>query len=387
MKAAFVFDTVLIKEKNNFYGMTLTYDFFKKRYLSIYDKIIVITRYKEKKEEFGNISGYKKTNGKNVEVTPIRLYRDVPDAIKNYSKIYVELLNILNNVDVVIVRMPSILGMFACKICQDRAKNYIVEMVACPWDNYMNHARFGGKILAPFMFFMTKKCVKNAPKVIYVTNRFLQKRYPTKGMQCACSDVILKSLNGKDILSKRIEKIKESNVKCLNLCTVANVGLKYKGQKYVIKAISELNKCGYNFKYYLIGNGNQAKLRKLVNKERIQNNVIFVGSLPHDEIFHKLQEMDIYIQPSLQEGLPRALIEAMSVGLPCFGSTAGGIPELLEENVIFKKKSVRQIKQYLRTITKDALIDMVKRNYKVATKYDYNNLYEKRLNFYKSDFK
>ena len=42
-----------------------------------------------------------------------------------------------------------------------------------------------------------------------------------------------------------------------------------------------------------------------------------------------LNDVDIYIQPSRQEGLPRALIEAMSRGCPAFGSTAGGIPELL----------------------------------------------------------
>jgi len=42
-----------------------------------------------------------------------------------------------------------------------------------------------------------------------------------------------------------------------------------------------------------------------------------------------LDDVDIYIQPSRQEGLPRALIEAMSRGCPAVGSTAGGIPELL----------------------------------------------------------
>ena len=44
MKAAFIFDTILaIDENNNYFGMTLNYDFFKERYLTMFDSIIVIT--------------------------------------------------------------------------------------------------------------------------------------------------------------------------------------------------------------------------------------------------------------------------------------------------------------------------------------------------------
>ena len=42
----------------------------------------------------------------------------------------------------------------------------------------------------------------------------------------------------------------------------------------------------------------------------------------------------VYIQPSRIEGLPRALIEAMSRGCACVGSSVGGIPELLNNQYI-----------------------------------------------------
>ena len=49
MKALFVFDTVLqVDEKNNYWGQTLTYDFFKKRYLPMFDEMIISTRVKNK---------------------------------------------------------------------------------------------------------------------------------------------------------------------------------------------------------------------------------------------------------------------------------------------------------------------------------------------------
>ena len=51
--------------------------------------------------------------------------------------------------------------------------------------------------------------------------------------------------------------------------------------------------------------------------------------------------IDIYVQPSKQEGLPRAVIEAMSRGCPVLGTDIAGIPELIQERCLFKKGSVK----------------------------------------------
>ena len=264
----------------------------------------------------GNISGYRITNGENVTVNPIKSYKEIPDIILNKAKVEKELEEVIKGSDIVIARMPSILGLTACKICEKLNKRYLVEMVACAWDNYINHTNPIGKIIAPFMYIETKKCLKNAPEVLYVTNEFLQRRYPSFKKQIACSDVILEKIDD-NILNERIDKIKNSNENIIKLCTVANVGLKYKGQKYVIKAISKLNsRENRKYKYYLVGNGNEIALKRLAKKYKVEEDCIFVGSKAHLEVFEILKDIDIYVQPSLQEGLPRALLEAMSVACP-----------------------------------------------------------------------
>ena len=63
-----------------------------------------------------------------------------------------------------------------------------------------------------------------------------------------------------------------------------------------------------------------------------------------------LTDSDIYIQPSLQEGLPRAVVEAMSTALPCIGFNTGGIPELLEPEYIVKLKNVDGIVQRIKIL-------------------------------------
>lgn len=382
MKAAFIFDTVLaLDDKQNYWGMTLNNDFFKDRYLIMFDSIVVVTRVKDKYLVKG-AEGYRMVNGENIYVSPINEYNKIPDAIFKKGKIISKLKKIITEVDKVIIRMPSVLGIFASEICRKQKKDYIIEMVACPWDGYKNHTNNFGKIIAPYMYLKTKKCIQKAPKVLYVTNVFLQKRYPTKGKQCACSDVVLREMET-EILNKRIENLKGKDFKSLKLCTIANVGMKYKGHKYVFEALSKLKKLGKNYKYYLIGNGDQSYLKKYAQKLKIEDNIFFLGSLPHNEVFNKLEEMDIYIQPSLQEGLPRALIEAMSVGMPAIGSDVGGIPELIDKKMIFKRKKVRDLIKLLNILNEEIMIENAEKNFNEAKRYLSKNLNEKRIKFYK----
>lgn len=382
MKALFVFDTVLqIDEKSNYWGQTLTYDFFKQRYLPMFDEMIISTRVKIKNNNDNN-KGYKITNGKNITIRPIKNYKDIPDAVKNRKKIIEEIDEVVKAVDCLVVRMPSVLGMFAIESANRHQKKVVVEMVACAWDGYMNHVRIGGKILAPVMYLLTKKYISKSPYVVYVTNEFLQKRYPNTHCNIGCSDVVIKKV-AVDCINNKKEYLKHVDCKNLKIVTVASVQLKYKGQQYVMKAISNLRKYGYNVHYYLIGGGDNTRLKKISKKYNVEENVIFMGSFPHNKVFNLLSEMDLYIQPSLQEGLPRAMIEAMSVGMPIIGSNAGGIPELIDKSCIFKKKSVNEIVSIIRKIDNEFLLTQSQKNYLNSKKFDKDSLNNRRNEFYK----
>ncbi|BCP62262.1 glycosyltransferase [Streptococcus suis] len=384
MKVAFIFDTVLVENDSDFYGMTLNYDFFASRYLSMFDSMIVSTRVVSSARAKGDVSGYKIVNGPSVEVIPIRTYRDIPDAIRNRKKIIGELEEVIAKSDKVIIRMPSVLGMFATQICKKLKKDYLIELVACPWDGYINHTNPIGKLLAPIMYFKTKGVVSNAPNVLYVTNDFLQRRYPTNGKSCGCSDVVINEINDLDLQS-RLNKINSLDFdKKIILGTVANVGMKYKGHRYVFEAIYELKKLGKNFEYRLIGNGDQTRLRTLVKKLGLEQEVIFLGSLPHKEVFEELKAIDVYIQPSLQEGLPRAVVEAMSLACPVIGSNAGGMPELISQSMIFEKRKVGQLINILKTMNKETLVVESKNNFNKAKEFEDNKLTKIRQRFYSS---
>ncbi len=281
--------------------------------------------------------------------------------------------------DAVIVRLPSFIGPVAIKLVKKHCKPYMVEMVSCPWDALWNHG-FCGKILAPYMYGMTKYLVARAPRVAYVTESFLQSRYPTKGKTLACSDVELCCVDLEDLdrRKKQFQKTKE----VITIGTIGAVDVKYKGQKYVIKALAELKKEGKLFRYEMVGGGNNRYLQTLAKKYGVEKQIRFIGSLSHDEVFKWLRQIDLYIQPSKQEGLPRALVEAMSTGAPAIGATTGGIPELLPATNLFAKGNVGALCQCLRKVEHQWLMYQSEYSIEKAKGYRKHDLDQKREAFY-----
>lgn len=277
------------------------------------------------------------------------------------------------NTGFAIVRLPSFIGVTALHYLKKFKKKYMIEIVGCPFDAFWNYGNLQGKIIAPIMYLINKYYVRQANNVLYVSNEFLQKRYPNKKNNIGCSDVNIGKISEEN-LKKRIEKIeskKENDV--IKIGLIGSLNVKYKGHKIAIKAISKL-KDKYNIELHFLGAGNKDDWKNLIKKCNAEKNVIFDGTLPSgQEVYNWMDELDIYIIPSLTEGMPRSLIEAMSRACPCIGTNVGGIPELLEKDMIIKNK-YNQLA--------DRIEILLNNNRKMKEKA-YNNFY-KSLKFQKS---
>ncbi|SIS82759.1 glycosyltransferase family 4 protein [Salimicrobium salexigens] len=387
MEVLFCHDGPLRKdEQGNYYGTAHNDDTFK-RYYNIADNVSVAIRVNDisKSEAKKDLSKITVSPFEVVECPNVSSLKGILIKRKKTREIIKEA--VLNS-DYVVVRLPSVIGFIGIDFAKKLNKPYLVEMVACPWDAFWNHS-WKGKVVAPFMYFATKKRVKNARYTVYVTNNFLQNRYPTKGEYVNCSNVSLNNFDD-SVYYNRINKIKNLNDESkIIIGTTAAVNVRYKGQKYIIEALGELKKSGIqNFEYQLVGGGDQSYLKSIAEKHNVLEQVKFFGSMPHSKVFDWLERIDIYAQPSRQEGLPRGLIEAMSKGLPAFGANTAGIPELLNEDFIFSntKRNIKEICDILISFDKNLMLYQAEINFEESKKYNKETIEERRRKFF-SKFK
>lgn len=288
------------------------------------------------------------------------------------------------SIDFMICHVPSDNSYHAIFWAKKLGIPYLSIVVGCSWDAMWNYD-WRGKLLALPAFLRLRNVVARSPYAIYVTKEFLERRYPCKGKTTNASNVQIPIFDD-SILEDRIDRINNSNDECIKLVTVADVDVRYKGQEYVIKALSRLKgKSSINYHYYLIGGGNPAFLRNIAHRYCIQDNIHFVGPLSHDNVLKQLDSMDICIHPSKQEGLPRALIEAMSRALPAIGTKVAGIPELLSQQSLVRKGSVTDIvNAVLRLSNKKIMLEEARRNFNVASDYSIDVINARRQAFIQS---
>jgi len=114
--------------------------------------------------------------------------------------------------------------------------------------------------------------------------------------------------------------------------TIANL-YPEKGLPYLVKAAKIIQKHELvpNMVFIVIGEGRQrAKLEKMIKERRLENKFFLPGALPQASRY--LPAFDAFALPSIKEGLPYTILEALAAGLPIIASLVGGIPEIIQNN-------------------------------------------------------
>ena len=110
------------------------------------------------------------------------------------------------------------------------------------------------------------------------------------------------------------------------LVTTSRLSLK-NGVDDLIRSLSFLP---YNYKALIIGQGeDREKLVDLTEQNNLKDRVVFLGSRTHDELPELLHVSDVFVRPSLSEGLGNSFLEAMAAEIPIVGTPVGGIPDFL----------------------------------------------------------
>lgn len=110
-------------------------------------------------------------------------------------------------------------------------------------------------------------------------------------------------------------------------------------------------------KLVILGNGPlEAELKAQVNSLKLFNRVHFLGYIPHVELPPYLHISDIFVRPSLSEGLGNSFLEAMAAGLPVIATNVGGIADFLvdgETGLVCEVGNPKSIAQKVEKLMKD----------------------------------
>ena len=352
------------------------------RYLCFFEKITVVGRVLSDDQH-----GVKEANlasGDKVTFVDLPYYIGPVEYIKERRGIEKKLRRVLVPGHAYICRVPGQIGSMAAAILARRGIPYGVEVVGDPWDVFapgsIKH------VLRPWFRYngrrVLRRVVKKASVALYVTNQRLQARYPVREgvFQVGVSDV---KVDAATVPTTFHVLMKEPSV--FKLISVGSLEQMYKAPDVVLKAVKLLRDRGINCELTWLGDGRfRNEMIALADNLGIASQVHFVGNVSSQEVLHYLSDSDLFLLVSRTEGLPRALIEAMAMGLPCIGSNVGGIPELLEESVIVEKGQESDLADKVELMYRDIAFTnrQAERNYKEAKNYYDEVLDKKRALFF-----
>lgn len=372
MQALFVHDHIFLKSKSGEIYSPGQYPYQTwQRYLVHFEKLYTVARSRDIDTTTLDTTQYDVSSGANVCFEFMPSLSSISSLLtKKRNIVRLRMNKLVRNSDAVIVRLPSELGLLAYHVAIEQKKPCAVELVACPWDALWNHGSILARFYAPLMVLRVRNVAKRAQFVLYVTDKFLQRRYPTNGKALGVSDIKLPELQT-TTLESRLKNITAQN-KVLVFGFIGNISTKIKGLDTLLCALSDIRSAGIPFQLRVLGAGDPAPWIQRARELALHETITFCGTLPAGEaVYHWLDEVDIYIHPSFQEGLSRAVIEAMSRGCPIIASTVGGTPELLSSDWLHKPGDCKQLTKLILKMTGDKSTqkDAACQNFKTAENY------------------
>lgn len=158
-----------------------------------------------------------------------------------------------------------------------------------------------------------------------------------------------------------------------------------KGHSYLVDAMSIVLKKRSDVILVIVGSGPlKAKLGETINSLGLSEKILLVGSKTHEEIPVWMNASDVFVLPSLSEGFPTVVPEAMACGKPIIATRVGGVPE-----AVFHEDLGTLVDPGDSKVLASAILDVLEKRWKPETilryakRYAWSNLVEQILDVYR----
>lgn len=239
----------------------------------------------------------------------------------------------------------------------------------------------GSDVYLPWLFqgFISKLILSTADVVIALTDDM------RKAAQKVCNREILVIPNGVDL--ERFEGLSRAEARRkLELKegskVIIFVGILYeiKGVRYLIEAMKTIKQECSEAQLLLVGDGIERQdLELLVHKLNLEQCVTFAGLVPNERVPEYLCASDLFVLPSLSEGFPVTVLEAMACGLPILTTYVRGLPEIIndgENGFLIEPQSSAQIAEKASFILRNDILRerMSRNNRECVRRYDWESI-------------
>ncbi|MEN6414429.1 MAG: glycosyltransferase family 4 protein [Veillonellales bacterium] len=379
MRLLISYDGYIFKLNGKYYFSELD-EILLMRYLRVFDNIILVLRTKEVNflDPFYSIP----LNDARIEVYEVPMFQGPIEYAKVYFKVRKVIKRASKKADMGIFRLPSTVGTIACNFIKNSGKPYLVEVVANPYETVVKVKCF---IISVLMKIIHKSLVANCKKakgVAYVTKKQLPDIYPANDY--AITEFYSSVELNKDYFFNERNFPQERPFKIIHIANNITQS-DSKGIVTALHVIGELVKNGLDVSIVFVGERKIANLFDNIAKEiGITDRVNFVGRKTKKELRELLIKSDLLLFPSRSEGLPRVIIEANALSLPCVASDVGGIRELLEDDVLFDVDDYKGMANKITEIfsNKELYEHLCKVNFENAKLFESSILNKKRDKFY-----
>ncbi len=184
-----------------------------------------------------------------------------------------------------------------------------------------------------YLFWIEKYLYKISSKII-VQSYYMKKQLATS-FKIPINKIEV-TYGGVDTVSSKIKKSQTPNLFEKDDVLLVYMGLinKRKNPRFLLKVIKKVINEFPKLKLVIIGQGEQKKdIKNDVKKMRLEKNVIFIDKAYGEDKIFWLSKMDIFLMPSLDEGLGLALVEAMSFGKTALVSDIEPFREVIDNEM------------------------------------------------------
>lgn len=353
-----------------------------KRYLEYFSTLCIVARVKSVKNY--KIDESKLASDERIKFIAVPYFIGPEEYLLIRNKVRKAIKGAMLEKGAFLIRSPGRIGYIASKELKKNKIPYGVEVVGDPFDVFTK-----GAIRHPLRIFFRYKSsrelkyiVANSSCALYVTKYRLQNRYPAKKgvFTTNASDVIL---NDETIIENPRKFVKKKKY-CI-LC-IGSLAQMYKSPDVVLQSIKELKEMEVNCHLNWLGSGRYIEdMKRLALKLVINDRVNFTGYISErKKMLSYYDEADIFVLVSRTEGLPRVIIEAMARGLPVIGTRVGGIPELVEDDMLIERNDSRGLTRKILYLINnvDVAQSIGNRNLNKSKEYSESKLNLRRKSFY-----